>query len=87
MSLAAALADWRSVVGDDWVEDRSEVLEHASRATYATTQRAAAIVRPGTTGMVQECVRIAHRNGIGLWPLSTGRTGATALGFRPRKGR
>ncbi len=42
-------------------------------ATFATTRTVPAILRPTSTEQVQECARIATRNGIPLYPVSGGK--------------
>ena len=73
MTHESALAEWATAVGDEHVVTTPETLDALSRATYATTNRPAAIIRPRTTAEVQACVRVAAARGVPLWPLSTGK--------------
>lgn len=68
-----ALAGWSAAVGGANVETTPSVLDAAARATYATSHRPLAIVRPGSVAEVQACVRVAAGSGVPLWPLSTGK--------------
>jgi 4-cresol dehydrogenase (hydroxylating) len=70
--LTAALADWRALLGDPYVLTDPEVLSAAGRATFATTARVGAILRP-SRAQVPEAVAVARRHGVLLQPLSTGR--------------
>jgi 4-cresol dehydrogenase (hydroxylating) len=49
------------------------LLAAAQTATFATTQRVLAEVAPGNRQEVQECVRIANRHQVPLYPLSKGK--------------
>src|SRR5690606_38651079 len=42
-------------------------------ATFATDAAVPLIVRPATTAEVQECLRVAQRHGVPVYPVSTGR--------------
>ena len=73
MDFEGALSAWSAAVGDEHVDATPAALHALSRATYATSQRAVAIVRPGTVAEVQGCVRVAAEARVPLWPLSTGK--------------
>src|ERR1700731_2033006 len=45
----------------------------AETATFSTTQSVTAILRPADTSQVQECLRIANRFRIPVYPVSTGK--------------
>lgn len=68
-----ALAEFAAVVGADRVSVEANTLHEAETGTFATSHHVAAIVWPGSTAEVQECVRIANRFGIPLYPFSTGK--------------
>lgn len=72
-SLAAALAQWTGVVGRAFVETGEGALRVAGTATFQTRQSISAILRPANTTEVQECVRIANRHRIPLYPVSSGK--------------
>ena len=68
-----ALDQWTSLLGAEHV-----IADHTSRkaaetATFATTQKVPAILRPGSRDEVQECMRIANRFRIPVYPISSGK--------------
>ncbi len=71
--LQGALDAWRSLLGPERVIDDPEALRAAEAATFATTQRIPAIVRPRTTGEVAACLKAASRFGVAVYPVSQGR--------------
>ncbi|MBI3965625.1 MAG: FAD-binding oxidoreductase [Chloroflexi bacterium] len=71
--LGAALEEWRRHLGSPFVITDQAALASAGTATYATSQRIPAILRPGSREDVQTCVRIANRYGVPLYPVSTGK--------------
>lgn len=73
MDAARALHDWRGAVGAEHVIVDDGELARASTATFATTQRAHAIVRPASAAEVAACVRVARRHAAPLYPVSGGR--------------
>jgi 4-cresol dehydrogenase (hydroxylating) len=72
IALAAALIDWEALLGAAHVIGDSAALSAASTATFATTSKVQAIIRPGTRAEVQDCVRIANRHRVPVYPISTG---------------
>lgn len=50
-----------------------ESLGAASRATYATSQRALAILHPGSVEEVSDCLRLATEHRVPVYPISGGR--------------
>ncbi|MEK9647988.1 MAG: FAD-binding oxidoreductase [Gammaproteobacteria bacterium] len=70
-----ALADFGSVVGDEWVfasdEDRDTYIDHF--AFDQSAHVAAAAVAPETAQEVQSIVRLANEHKIPLWPISRGK--------------
>ncbi|HEX8984570.1 MAG TPA: FAD-dependent oxidoreductase, partial [Bryobacteraceae bacterium] len=68
-----AIQEWSAVVGREHVIDDAPALAKAGTATFATSQATPAIVRPADRSQVQECVRIANRLGIPLYPISSGK--------------
>jgi len=68
-----ALQLWTAVLGaDHTIVDRTS-LAAAETATFSTTQSVTAILRPADTSQVQECIRIANRFRIPVYPVSTGK--------------
>ncbi|HYI02415.1 FAD-binding oxidoreductase [Hyalangium sp.] len=72
-TLEAALAEWRSALGEANVLTEPEALAAAETTTFATTQRIPAILRPGSTAEVQACLRVAQAHRIPVYPVSGGR--------------
>ncbi|HEY0479581.1 MAG TPA: FAD-binding oxidoreductase [Kofleriaceae bacterium] len=72
MSLRAALAAWRRIVGRDHVVTDPGALDDASTATYQTRPRVRAIVRPAGVAEVQACVRVAQSRRVPIYPVSRG---------------
>jgi 4-cresol dehydrogenase (hydroxylating) len=60
-------------VGPENVVTSRDALQEAETATFATKRTIPAIVRPADREQVQECVRIANRRGIPIYPISSGR--------------
>ncbi len=72
-ALTDALAAWRETLGADAVSCDAQVIQGVNVATFQTTARAAAVLRPSTHEDVQQCVRLANRFRIPLYPISTGK--------------
>jgi 4-cresol dehydrogenase (hydroxylating) len=60
-------------LGGEFVDRGPESLDAASRATYATTQRAIAILRPGSAEEVGDGLRLATEYRVAVYPISGGR--------------
>lgn len=71
--LSAAAAAWSECLGAEHVVTRDSELKEAETATFATTQRIPMILRPGDRSQVQECLVIAGRFGVPLYPISSGK--------------
>lgn len=71
--LDAAIDGWRALLGDANVITDPDALRAAASATYATTQRVTAIVRPRTTAEVSAVMRIATAREAPVYPISRGR--------------
>jgi 4-cresol dehydrogenase (hydroxylating) len=70
---SAALDAWIGAVGADNVVTDGASLRRAEMATFAPTRRIPAIVRPANRAEVQECVRIANRFRVPVYPISSGK--------------
>lgn len=81
---ATALAGFRGVVGVYNVIVDDDELARASTATFATTQRALAIVRPASADEVAACVRVARAHKTPLYPVSAGRNWGYGSRVPPR---
>src|SRR5262245_21493117 len=71
--LDRALERWRRVGGAAHLVTDAGPLRAAATATFRTTQRAVAIVRPADTAQVQACLRIANRFRVPVHPVSCGK--------------
>jgi 4-cresol dehydrogenase (hydroxylating) len=71
--LPAALDSWRDCIGFGNVHVDAATLLGAETATFATTQTIPAELRPKSREEVQECLRIANRFLVPLYPISGGR--------------
>lgn len=72
-SLAGALQDWTALLGREYVISEEAALRAAETATFATTHRIPAILRPANRQDVQELLRIANRWRVPVYPVSSGR--------------
>src|SRR5947209_8373737 len=73
LEYASALDEWARIVGPEHVSTDPRELRAAETATYATGHRIPAIVRPLDRAQVQECMRIANRCGVSVYPVSSGK--------------
>jgi 4-cresol dehydrogenase (hydroxylating) len=69
----SAIGHWASVVGAENVTTSTAQLIAAETGTFATGHRIPAIVRPANRTEVQECMRIANRWNVPVYPISSGR--------------
>lgn len=60
-------------LGIDFVITSPEEIASASTATFATTQRIPALLRPGSRTELQACLAIARRFSIAVYPVSSGK--------------
>jgi 4-cresol dehydrogenase (hydroxylating) flavoprotein subunit len=60
-------------LGNEFVITSPEEITGASTATFATTQRIPAVLRPGSLAEVQACLDIARRFSIPVYPISSGK--------------
>lgn len=72
-AIEQAVAAWRATLGAGHVLEYAGTCSAAQTATYATTTRVPAVLRPGSTDDVQACMRIANRFGTPVYPVSGGR--------------
>ena len=72
-SLMTALGAWAEAIGPGYVVRDADTLRNAGTTTFSTTSKVRAIIRPGTRVEVQECLRIANRCGVPVYPISTGK--------------
>jgi 4-cresol dehydrogenase (hydroxylating) flavoprotein subunit len=84
--LGKALDAWREAIGTRHVITGSRSLNSAAAATFPTSQRVAAILRPGRTADVQACLRVAGVHRVPVYPLSTGKNWGYGSRVPPRDG-
>ena len=72
-ALEQAIERWTAALGRDHVIVERAALARVETATFATTARVGAILRPATRQEVQHCVRIANEYRVPLYPTSTGK--------------
>ncbi len=58
----SAIDDWIAAIGAEHVTTAGAALQEADTATFATTSRIPAILRPADREQVRECLRIANRS-------------------------
>jgi len=71
-SVSASIA-WAEAVGPEHVITDPAALGAAETGTFVTRHAIPAIVRPANRAEVQECLRIANRLGIPVYPVSGGK--------------
>jgi 4-cresol dehydrogenase (hydroxylating) len=81
-----ALEAWRGVVGEEHVLTDPATLSAAETATFATTQRIPAILRPGNREEVRRCMRVANEHKVPIYPVSTGKNWAYGSRVPPQSG-
>ncbi|MFN0104861.1 MAG: FAD-binding oxidoreductase [Bryobacteraceae bacterium] len=79
-----ALEEWRVSLGADYVLTDRSALSVAETTTFATNQVIPAILRPSSRGEVQDCLRIANRFRVPLYPVSSGKNWGYGSGVPPR---
>ncbi|MFV1974516.1 MAG: FAD-binding oxidoreductase [Candidatus Scalindua sp.] len=67
-----AVKEWIAVLGRENVIDDKKKLELAGQATFATSTELSVIIRPMTVEQIQQCVRIANRFRVAIYPVSCG---------------
>ncbi len=72
-ALEEALAEWSTLLGEENVVMDLPSLRAAATTTFATRQTVAGIIRPASSVEVQECMRIANRFRVAVYPVSSGK--------------
>jgi 4-cresol dehydrogenase (hydroxylating) len=72
-ALELALDAWRDVIGPEHVIVAAGALLAAQTATFSTTHRVPAILRPANREELQRCLMVANAHRIALNPVSGGR--------------
>jgi 4-cresol dehydrogenase (hydroxylating) len=71
-TLRGALTAWATALGAAHVQADERTLAELGRATFRTKHGVAGVIRPSDRASVQECVRIANRFRIPIYPISRG---------------
>jgi 4-cresol dehydrogenase (hydroxylating) len=71
--VAAAIAAWTESLGPDAVITEEEQLTRAGTATFAIRRKVPAILLPSNRAQVQECLRVANRFRVPLYPIGSGK--------------
>ena len=69
----SALTEFRSLLGSGYVKTDKELRLTYQTTTFATTNSIPAVICPLDRDQVQECLRIANRYHIPIYPISTGK--------------
>jgi len=86
LRLTEALQAWTEALDSAHVLTAHDVLTSAATATFETTSRVLAILRPGDLDEVRAVVRIANRYAVPLYPVSSGRNWGYGSRVPPRDG-
>jgi 4-cresol dehydrogenase (hydroxylating) len=70
---SGVVAELKSLLGDDAVLADDVAVEQVTRTCIPFRNIAAAVVYPRSVDQLQQTVRLAAREGVPLWPVSTGR--------------
>src|SRR6188472_1563740 len=71
--LSEALVELRRELGATAVNTDADELNRAATATFATSGRPLALLRPATREEIQKCLRVARRLGVPVYPYSPGK--------------
>ncbi len=67
------LQAWQAVLTSDYLLTDTAFISTYEQATFATTQKVFAFLRPENVAQVQECVKIANQYKTPLYPISRGK--------------
>ena len=73
MARSEAVGAWSRLLGSDGVVERRAEIARYARDTSAFSQRIVAVLRPHDAGLIPELVRIAGREMVPIYPVSTGK--------------
>ena len=73
LDLVPAVKEWSDAIGAEHVVCEATVLTQWQMATYKTSQRVLALIRPGSVEQIAACMRIANRYKTPVYPVSRGR--------------
>ena len=84
--ISLCLEHWTQLLGRDYVSVEPETLAEAQTATFGTTQKIPAVLQPANVEEIQECLRIANRFRIPLYPISSGKNWGYGSRVPPNNG-
>jgi 4-cresol dehydrogenase (hydroxylating) len=84
--LTNALREWAGIIGNSHVIQDPGVLQSAETATLPTRAQVWAILQPGDRDEVQDCVRVANRHRVPIYPFSTGKNWGYGSRVPPQNG-
>jgi 4-cresol dehydrogenase (hydroxylating) len=70
---AAAIAEWRAILGDAWVDDSLAARARLEHGTFAVPGKVLVHLRPGTVDEVAACLRVARKHGLSVNVFSRGK--------------
>jgi len=81
-----AIAEWKKILGEANVVVDRDSLSAAETATFPTTQKVPAILRPATAEQVARCMKIANKYSVPVYPVSKGKNWGLGSRVPPRSG-
>lgn len=85
-SFETAIAAWQNLLGAENVITQPEELSRREKATFATSQKVPAVIRPASREEVQGCLKIASEQKVPLYPISTGKNWGYGSQVPPQSG-
>lgn len=71
--ISTAIDEWKTIVGDCWVVTQGDETIVAESATFKTHQQIKAIIQPQSSYEVSECMKVANKYAISIYPISCGK--------------
>jgi 4-cresol dehydrogenase (hydroxylating) len=71
-NMLRAVSAWRQTIGSEHVVTDPAVLARAETATFATSAKVIAVLRPADADETAACLRVAHAEGLAVHPVSRG---------------
>lgn len=72
-SVQQAIQEWHALLGAEHVRADEASLARVQTATFSTQQRACAVLYPANREQVQQCLAIANRFKVPVYPVSSGK--------------
>lgn len=71
--MSEAINEWKKIVGECWVAAQGAETILAESTTFKTHQQIKAIIQPQSTHEVSECMKVANKYAIPVYPISCGK--------------